>query len=329
MKIKKSFGIFILAVILTLVFSACFNDRQGNEGTLIINFGGGGNGRQAGDVIWPPSSWGKIDYPAKFIVTLDGPTGKIEESFAFEASNPNTKISFTLASGRWNVHIEIRIHDTFLYAAGSNSVDIKPGQASSVSIEMNRKYYKIGETGPGGGLIFYVAPEGFDLLDIVSANNKRCHYLEAAPSDVFFVNSTNSGNDYYPPFGTDNDFYVPGTTDGVGEGRKNTQIIVAALKDVQANNMAAQLCADEKYGGFNDWFLPSSGELKLMYDNLYIHSLGGFTEKLVYWSSSFNAYNSFMIQVKGQIFSDDNDSQTFSLSFPEAIDQRARAIRAF
>jgi hypothetical protein len=40
--------------------------------------------------------------------------------------------------------------------------------------------YELGDTGPGGGKIFYVSTEGFTMTD----DNTTAHYLEAAPADM-------------------------------------------------------------------------------------------------------------------------------------------------
>jgi hypothetical protein len=314
----------LLIIAIFTLFTACFNGQQGNEGTLIISFGGGGRGRVV-DVEWPPFFSGDDGilflYPTKFIVTLNSPTGKREESFYFiwDIFYADTKISLTVASGRWNVHIETIIYDSFLYAAGSGSVDVKAGQANSVPIEMKRKYYEIGEKGPGGGIIFHVDPEGFTMKD----NGQTCHYLEAAPSDILVKDGPEEYDN--PQSGSSADFYVPDTRYDVGEGRRNTQIIVDALALEGAKNMAAQLCADAGYGGFNDWFLPSSDELNLMYINLRLHlpPLGNFRSG-EYWSSSFGSVPP-SITIKGQMFADGVQTSPS----PNFTDLYARAIRAF
>jgi hypothetical protein len=238
--------------IFTLVFSACFSPEKGDEGTLIISFGGGGRGRAAEYVEWPPfgeeNNIINFFYPTKFIVTLNSPTGKREESFDFEVWEryTDTKISLTVASGRWNVHIETIIHDSFLYAAGSGSVDVKAGQANSVPIEMKRKYYKIGEPGPGGGIIFHVDPEGFIMTD----NGQICHYLEAARETT----NCNLFSDSYP-------FSGPiGTEVSIGTGRNNTLLIL----ENDPSAPAANFCRNYKGGNLEDWFLPSIGELETM-----------------------------------------------------------------
>ncbi|MBP5359211.1 MAG: hypothetical protein J6Y69_08515, partial [Treponema sp.] len=43
--------------------------------------------------------------------------------------------------------------------------------------------YKIGDTGPGGGTVFFVSEEGFDVPD-EKGNVERCHYLERAKRTI-------------------------------------------------------------------------------------------------------------------------------------------------
>jgi hypothetical protein len=57
---------------------------------------------------------------------------------------------------------------------------------------------------------------------------------------------------------------------------------------------AARLCLESIYNGYTDWYLPTTSELKLMYENLHKNNLGGNTFRTyggnfksgVYWSSS-------------------------------------------
>jgi hypothetical protein len=78
---------------------------------------------------------------------------------------------------------------------------------------------------------------------------------------------------------------VAGTGTGVGSGRENTRLLVGRLRFLEETGKAAQLCASLSVNGYNDWFLPSKGELNFMYINLGQMGLGGFGDK-VYWSSS-------------------------------------------
>ncbi|MDR1470635.1 MAG: DUF1566 domain-containing protein [Spirochaetaceae bacterium] len=123
--------------------------------------------------------------------------------------------------------------------------------------------YKVGDAGPAGGIVFY-DKGGF---------SDDWRYLEAAPASTeiksMWLSSLNS---------------VGGTGLGIGRGKKNTELIVAFMRK-NGQTGAAEYCAELYINGFNDWFLPSNGELNLMYQNLQVNDLGGFKDDR-YWSSS-------------------------------------------
>lgn len=119
----------------------------------------------------------------------------------------------------------------------------------------------VGQTGPGGGLVFYDKGN----------NIGGWQYLEAAPSDqstgiVWGCNGTAIG----------------GTDDAIGGGETNTNQIVSGCNEA---SFAAQLCNDLTVGGQTDWFLPSISALKLMQHNLYLNNVGNFNTAY-YWSST-------------------------------------------
>ncbi len=64
----------------------------------------------------------------------------------------------------------------------------------------------------------------------------------------------------------------------IGDGAANTDAILAGCTD---DETAAKLCRDLG----PDWFLPSRGELNLMYTNLHLKGHGGFAPDW-YWSST-------------------------------------------
>jgi hypothetical protein len=165
--------------------------------------------------------------------------------------------------------------------------------------------YKIGEKGPAGGIVFY------DKSD----NSDGWRYLEAAPAQT--ETSMRWGN-----------VSVKGTGDGIGEGKKNTELIVAALND-QGENGAAFFCDDLEVNGYNDWFLPSKGELNLMYMRLKSKNIGGFKNK-IYWSSSeikdSYAYGSDS-NAWNQSF--DDGIQNYSATWYKGSEHLVRAIRQF
>jgi hypothetical protein len=124
--------------------------------------------------------------------------------------------------------------------------------------------YKIGDTGPAGGIIFYDKK--------VFTNGWR--YLEAMPAEMEFTAQWGTS-------GTD----VRNTETSMGSGKRNSQLIMEALKQSRQNDRAAEICVNMEFGGYKDWFLPSKDELDLMYKNLKRQDLGGFGDGL-YWSSS-------------------------------------------
>ena len=128
--------------------------------------------------------------------------------------------------------------------------------------------YNIGDTGPGGGKIFFRSDTGFTMTD----TNETCYYLEAALTNMSTTTIAwaSSGFTY-----TD----ISGTELAIGTGRRNTALILAT----DANAPAAKACKDYNGGGKTDWFLPSKDELNELYVNSSaVGNLGTNT----YWSSS-------------------------------------------
>ena len=185
--------------------------------------------------------------------------------------------------------------------------------------------YSIGDTGPGGGIIFYVAdgrngrPYGFTVEGFASStgafSSYTAYYLEAAPQ--------NSGNAQWGAYGT----LISGVTtftsnidelaNAIGNGRKDTRTIVAHLGTTESGR-AAQIAAAATFGGRNDWFLPSSGELNQLYIN---RAAVGNMWTGYFWSSSQNNRNFACIQ--------DFDSGAMTTFGVKNITDPVRAIRAF
>jgi hypothetical protein len=104
--------------------------------------------------------------------------------------------------------------------------------------------------------------------------------------------------------------------DGIFAGKFNTERIIAN-KSLTYN--AAQACANYKGGGYDDWYLPSKLELRLLYNH---KSLIGVYAKDYYWSST-----------------EEENDVAWLLSFYDGFDSnyinygsslfRVRAIRAF
>jgi len=133
--------------------------------------------------------------------------------------------------------------------------------------------YKIGDTGPAGGIVFYDKGKVSD----------GWRYLEAAPASAEFTVVWGPAK------------VVSGTGTAVGSGKRNTQLIVTAYGTSES---AARRCANLNVNGFKDWFLPSQDELGLITDNLVwdnvnrkMRGLSNFKDGY-YWSSSLNSSTS-------------------------------------
>ena len=137
---------------------------------------------------------------------------------------------------------------------------------------------EIGDTGPGGGIIFYVEsnPEGF--ASAAPECTAGCKYLEAAITSGY-----NSWIDLGPE---DEGFNWSGNTSDhayitdieVGAGYKNTLDMIGI--EGGGTTGAASAARGYQGGGKNDWYLPSIAEL----EQLHLSNVANING--AYWSSS-------------------------------------------
>ncbi|MGK0364745.1 MAG: hypothetical protein ACI85O_001803 [Saprospiraceae bacterium] len=156
-----------------------------------------------------------------------------------------------------------------------------------------------------GGMIFYLESNGLHGLIAALSDQSTSSEWGCYGTDISGLPNVpyNGGN----PVG-------PGTE--VGDGASNTTLIVNNCAEA---GIAARLCHDLVLGGYNDWFLPSAGELNLMYVNLHLNALGGFGSSY-YWSSTeFDNYDAWY-----QYFSNGDQFYNFKDS-----NKYVRAVRAF
>jgi len=144
---------------------------------------------------------------------------------------------------------------------------------------------KVGMTGPGGGIIFFV-----DYNDIYTELN----YLEAAPMGWGNSITVNEGGltgettgsttvDPQMKWCSDSTTLLNlnlWTHSGVGKGATNT-----STADTTCAGGAIQAAADYAGGSKTDWFLPSIGEASLMSTNMRQLGVGGLIEATYYSSS--------------------------------------------
>ena len=153
----------------------------------------------------------------------------------------------------------------------------------------------VGNTGPGGGIVFYVHASGTFACGATLAST--CKYLEAAPT---------SGTNLW----TDDGYSWSGITDAeigadargtaIGTGYKNTVAMVT-----QSSTARRAGTITRAYRGPNnlsDWYLPSKDELGKLYE--WRNTVGGWNGSSYFSSSEYNTfyawYQNFFTGVQGQ-----------------------------
>jgi hypothetical protein len=125
-----------------------------------------------------------------------------------------------------------------------------------ILVSGNARVYQVGDIGPGGGKVFYVATTTFTG----GASSAQCKYLEAAPTtgtsawtDAAYVWSGTTGT------------AIGATAQGtaIGTGYGNTIAMVT-----QSSTASRAGTISRAYRGPNnldDWYLPSKDELNQLY----------------------------------------------------------------
>ena len=142
----------------------------------------------------------------------------------------------------------------------------------SVSVRPVRSFtvpnYSVGQTGPGGGIIFYV-----DLTRPVGSQ-----YFEAACAG-WQNDCDGTTADPTARWGCDSSLISGADGAAIGTGEQNTADILAGCATL---GIAARLADGYSNSGDSDWFLPSPDELNKMYVKRAL--VGGFSIHS-YWSS--------------------------------------------
>jgi hypothetical protein len=216
--------------------------------------------------------------------------------------------------------------------------------ASALPVEAEQKVYKMGDTGLGGGMVFYAAskvqmppvappakapgeyrigdtgPGGGTVFYDQGSNANGWRYLEAAPVET----------EAAAQWGADGS-NVGGTGIAVGAGKQNTALIIRALKAYEETGRAAQICDALSYGGYDDWFLPSKDELALMYTVLAEKGLDVFRGDWYKSSSQVDAWGAWV-----QTFNTGEQTNNSEGKWPNTHhparkyhSHRVRAIRQF
>ncbi len=157
-----------------------------------------------------------------------------------------------------------------LFTVAGTTSDTNPANSGVVTAEFPATAdwvtYTLGQTGPAGGLIFYINPY---------AATDDWKYLETWTADEAGTSQWKTSNTS-----------TAGTSTDIGTGYANTYTYMTGTE-----HPAAEVVRNATHGGSSDWFLPSMDELNAIWDNLVDNGsgvnngVGGFGSGY-YWSSS-------------------------------------------
>ena len=144
---------------------------------------------------------------------------------------------------------------------------------------------KVGDIGPGGGIVFYDAGK----------DEYWGRYLEMAPKACEGVRlpwrPVGNTKTVYIGSGSQSDAELRVLAKGLGMGKVNTRVINVAF-GAGAKPYAAKFAEDSTCGGKDDWFLPSKDELDVAFNRLAQNRVAGNDtpvgsfNKGYYWTSS-------------------------------------------
>ena len=200
--------------------------------------------------------------------------------------------------------------------------------------------FEVGDTGPAGGKIFYVATTEQTSSYVGTDGNTveyKWRYLEASPEDVKIGDTSQLGFYYFRKddntvvaVSNNNDSNSAPSSTGnaaIGQGRYNSSVFynwdesnVSSTNDqmVSVTEYAVAACKAYRGGGFDDWFIPSFEELKTMFSALNANTSVSFSDGK-YWSST--EYNMNFVWARDKNGSNDWNDRKAKLN--------VRAVRAF
>ena len=251
----------------------------------------------------------------------------------------DTGLAFSTSTGRiTGTPTETRTATTYTIIGASAS-----GETATATYRL-RVTGDIGDTGPGGGKIFYYLSAGFScgvsFTDTGSPNGGKCKYLEVAP--VTWITPSDSTtvllgnrNDAVQVSGVRLDASPVYDANDVGLGYKNSLAFRADSRAIA--NTGIRYVRDYNGGSLSDWYVPTATELNiLVYWSKGLTPVvntrttstaaiinGDFNTAYYYYSSSQTGANPFAAHI--QSF---NNGVTVTNQWSDT-GMRVRPIRAF
>jgi hypothetical protein len=190
-------------------------------------------------------------------------TGAPITSYSLVGSLP-AGLSFSTSNGRiTGTPTETRTATTYTVIGASAS-----GETATATYQL-RVTGDLGDTGPGGGKIFYYLAAGFNcgtnFTDTGSATGGKCKWLEVAPSGwggasdrrTWALDSLKATD----VSGVSNESTAYNNQLAIGLGYKNSIAIVNQGNDTTTAAGAARAYVG---GSLSDWYLPTTAELNVL-----------------------------------------------------------------
>ena len=147
---------------------------------------------------------------------------------------------------------------------------------SVVDVAVAAGKYKIGDAGPGKGIVFYIEP---------APRTRGFTYFEVSPTDIATGAKWCDNNN--EAFGG-----IDWKTQPLGSGTSATLIMLQ-----KCNESAAEIASNYTGGGLHDWTLPTVSEANLIRSALM--SVGkGVPDSTIWTSSQFNSNMSWVTDLR-------------------------------
>jgi hypothetical protein len=206
------------------------------------------------------------------VVTWTSSSGALVGNFA-GATIYTATITLTATSG----YTLTGVSENFFTVAGATT-DTNPANSGVITAVFPRTLghcdgstftCQVGDTGPGGGKIFYVATTPFDCGP---ERLETCRYLEAAPNTWSGGTSDPTRSWAVSAFQSSdltditNESSVNNTSTGIGLGYRNSELITTqnGVYNQSNNSYAAGAARAYQGGSKSDWYLPTTAELNQM-----------------------------------------------------------------
>jgi TolB-like protein len=219
-----------------------------------------------------------------------------------ETARIETQVSYNMGNDR-RVTFLLQGDQQSTPAVAATSPVVKPASGAGTpaavvpTLASTANEYKIGGTGPAGGVVFYPAARTENTKPAPVTRDYKIGDMGPADGTIFYVNPSAGDWKYLEAapaktevktFWASEAFPIDGILGvrAVGTGKSNTEFIMRqAVSKGGGFDWAAEACDSLTVNGYDDWFLPSQDELNMMYGNLGRKGLGDFKAEW-YWSST-------------------------------------------